>query len=268
MKQLVGSVLLLLLLAGCSNSPFRFLQDEANPRTEPVFTEFAVAPTFVPQTIVLTALGDSLTQGVGDEDNRGGYVGRLAVEMTDWPGVEGVMVQNTAKRGRRSDQLLAMFQEGKLTGPVTKADYIVMTVGGNDVMKVVKNNLFSLTPEAFYEELELFDTRYRNIITQIRALNENAPIIMLGIYNPLSIFTGDATEFDDIIAAFNEEVMEVIDEDPQACFIPVSEFFYTNENLVYHTDFFHPNAKGYDLMTERILERMQECDIAFGEEAA
>lgn len=268
MKQLTIYALLLLLLTGCSNGPFQFLQDEANPRTEPVFTEFTVAPTFIPQTIVLTALGDSLTQGVGDEDNMGGYVGRMAVEMTEWPGVAGVMVQNTAKRGRRSDQLLSMFQEGKLTGPVTKADYIFVTIGGNDVMKVVKNNLFSLTPEAFYEELELFETRYRNVIAQIRVLNEDAPIVMLGIYNPLSIFTGEATEFDDIISAFNEEVREVIEEDPQACFVPVSDFFYTNENLVYHTDFFHPNAKGYDLMTERILKRMQECRIEFGEGVA
>ncbi|WP_241535869.1 GDSL-type esterase/lipase family protein [Indiicoccus explosivorum] len=266
MKKLMFIAGLLLVLSGCSG-PFRFLQNEAVPRESPEFSEYTVAPNFIPHTIVLTALGDSLSQGVGDEDSLSGYVGRLAVDMAAWPGVEGVMVKNTAKRGRRSDQLLAMFHEGKLTGPVTRADYIVMTIGGNDVMKVVKNNLFNLTPEAFYEELELFETRYRNIIGQIRELNGNSPIIMVGIYNPLSVFTDEATEFNEIIEAFNDEIREVVEADPQGCFVPVSEFFFKNENLVYHTDFFHPNAKGYDLIAERVLDRMEECGVAPGEEA-
>ena len=34
-----------------------------------------------------------------------------------------------------------------------------------------------------------------------------------------------------------------------------------NVNMVYHTDFFHPNAKGYDRMAYRFLEKIEECGL-------
>ena len=44
-----------------------------------------------------------------------------------------------------------------------------------------------------------------------------------------------------------------------ACFVPVKDLFDSNENLVYHTDFFHPNSKGYDLMEERFVREIKGC---------
>ena len=31
--------------------------------------------------------------------------------------------------------------------------------------------------------------------------------------------------------------------------------------MVYHTDFFHPNAKGYEAMTNRYLEVIEQCGL-------
>ncbi|WP_341201514.1 GDSL-type esterase/lipase family protein [Planomicrobium okeanokoites] len=263
MKRILYIVLLaIVLLAGCSSS-FIFGNDEAAPRVQTVFAGYQVPPNFVPQALVITALGDSLSQGVGDEANRGGYVGRLAAEIRDWPGVRGAAVENTAKRGRRSDQLLSMIQKGELTGPVTEADYIVMTIGGNDIMRIVKRDLFNLNLEAFREELLLYENRYENIYATIREMNPQAPLIMVGVYNPFSLITDEIEEFDEIMEAYNGVMQEALADDPQACFVPVQDLFQGNDNLVYHTDFFHPNGNGYDLMTERILERMEECGLIF-----
>ncbi|WP_422123353.1 GDSL-type esterase/lipase family protein [Planococcus sp. X10-3] len=250
------------VLAGCSSS-FIFGNDEAVPRQQTAFSGYQVPPNFVPQALIITALGDSLSQGVGDEGNRGGYVGRLTSEIRDWPGVTGAAIENTAKRGRRSDQLLSMFQKGELTGPVTEADYILMTIGGNDIMRIVKRDLFNLNLSAFSEELLLYENRYQNIYSTIRSMNPNAPLIMVGVYNPFSLITDEIQEFDEIMAAYNSAMEETLAEDPQACFVPVMDLFEGNDNLVYHTDFFHPNGKGYELMTERILERMGECGLIF-----
>ncbi|TWT00985.1 GDSL-type esterase/lipase family protein [Planomicrobium sp. CPCC 101079] len=258
------SLAVMVFLAGC-NSPFIFGNEEAEPRIPSAFSAYTVPPNFVPQALLVTALGDSLSQGVGDEENIGGYVGRLTQEMREWPGVRGAVVENTAKRGRRSDQLLAMFQKGELTGPVAQADYIVMTIGGNDVMRIVKRDLFSLTVEAFEDELILYENRYRTIFSSIRSINPTVPIIVLGIYNPFSLITQDVKEFDQIISEYNSSMEAVAEADPQACFVPVNDLFIGNDNLVYHTDFFHPNSKGYDLMTERIIERMEECGFSFQE---
>lgn len=265
MKRILFIVMLTMgILAGCSSS-FIFGNDEAEPRVPTAFTDYRVPPNFVPQALIITALGDSLSQGVGDAENLGGYTGRLATEITDWPGVRGTLVENTAKRGRRSDQLLAMFQNGQLTGPVSEADYVTMTIGGNDVMKIVKRDLFSLNVEAFKDELVFYENRYRNIFMSIRAINPSVPIIAIGIYNPFSLITDEVEEFDEIISNYNSAMEEVVEEDPLACFVPVNDLFIGNDNLVYHTDFFHPNSKGYELMTERILERMEECGFSYQE---
>jgi lysophospholipase L1-like esterase len=262
-RILLMSVLAMVLVAGCNS--FSFSNEEAEPRKPSVFTDYTVPPNFVPQALLVTALGDSLSQGVGDEESRGGYVGRLALEMREWPGVRGAVVENTAKRGRRSDQLLALFQQGELTGPIAEADYVVMTIGGNDIMRIVKRDLFSLRVEAFEDELVLYENRFQNIFSSIRSINPNVPIVVMGIYNPFSLITQDIKEFDEIVAQYNASMKEIAEADPQACFVPINDLFIGNDNLVYHTDFFHPNSKGYDLMTARILKRMEECGFSFQE---
>ncbi|MDN7241033.1 GDSL-type esterase/lipase family protein [Planococcus sp. N028] len=254
----------MVFVAGC-NSPFNFSDVEAEPRVPTAFENYTVPPNFIPQALLITALGDSLSEGIGDELYQVGYVGRLAFEMREWPGVYGTAVENTAKRGRRSDQLLAMFRQGQLTGPVAEADYVVMTIGGNDIMRIVKRDLFSLNVEAFADELVLFENRFQTIFSSIRAINPNVPVIVMGIYNPFSLITQDVPEFEEIVAAYNGSMQEVAEADTQACFVPVNDLFIGNDNLVYHTDFFHPNSKGYDLMTERILDRMEECGLSYQE---
>ncbi|WP_341961235.1 GDSL-type esterase/lipase family protein [Planococcus maritimus] len=265
MKRILYIVIVLsIVLAGCA-STFNFGKEEAAPRLTVEFPPYTVPPNFIPQTVIITALGDSLSQGVGDTENRGGYAGRLALEMAEWPGVEGIALENTAKRGRRSDQLLALFQQGKLSGPLLASDYIFMTIGGNDVMRIVKRDLFSLNVDAFSEEMVFYQKRFETIYASIRSLNPSAPLIVIGLYNPFSLVTDEVKEFDEIIASYNGVMEETLEDDPHACFVPVSDLFVGNDNLVYHTDFFHPNSKGYDLMAERVSETMGDCGISFQE---
>ena len=56
-------------------------------------------------------------------------------------------------------------------------------------------------------------------------------------------------------------IEEVASKDSNACYVSVEDLFDSNEELVYHTDFFHPNAKGYEKMTERILATMEQCGM-------
>ncbi|MFP1649671.1 GDSL-type esterase/lipase family protein, partial [Enterococcus mundtii] len=83
------------------------------------------------------ALGDSLTDGVGDEYSQDGYVGRLADSLLAWPSISDVEVDNRGKRGRRSDQLLKLVKKGHYDEELQEAQLISLTMGGNDVMKVV-----------------------------------------------------------------------------------------------------------------------------------
>ena len=136
-----------------------------------------------------------------------------------------------------------------------------MTLGGNDVMKIVKKNLFSMKKSMFDEELPRFKQRYEEIIHEIRVRNPDAPIIMIGFYNPFSIVVDEITPFEPIISEWNETIEQIANEDVNACFVPVDDLFSSNEDMVYHVDFFHPNSTGYERMTKRIIETMQSCNI-------
>ncbi|MFF6015907.1 GDSL-type esterase/lipase family protein [Lysinibacillus fusiformis] len=207
------------------------------------------------------ALGDSLTDGVGDEYSQDGYVGRLADSLLTWPSISEVDVDNRGKRGRRSDQLLKLVKKGHYDEELQQAQLISLTMGGNDVMKVVKQDLFNLKRNAFDKELRTYKQRYSKIVEGIRAKNPTVPILLIGFYNPFSIVTNEANEFDTIITEWNNVIEEVASEDSNACYVSVEDLFDSNEELVYHTDFFHPNAKGYEKMTERILAAMEQCGM-------
>ncbi len=207
------------------------------------------------------ALGDSLTDGVGDEYGQDGYVGRLADSMLAWTSISEVDVDNRGKRGRRSDQLLKLIKKGHYDEELQQAQFISLTMGGNDVMKVVKQDLFNLKRDAFDKELLTYEDRYGKIIDNIRAKNPTVPLLLIGFYNPFSIVTNEANEFDTIITEWNNVIKKIASKDSNACYVSVEDLFDSNQELVYHTDFFHPNAKGYDKMTERILAAMEQCKM-------
>lgn len=207
------------------------------------------------------ALGDSLTRGVGDEVNREGFTKRLSEQIELWSVVNQVDLDNRGKRGRRSDQLLALLEKGHYDKELAAADLITITIGGNDVMKVVKTDLFALKQEMFDAELANFTENYERIVEEIRQRNADAPLILIGFYNPFSIVIDEVTPFESIIDEWNGEIEKHAAADVNACFVPVNDLFTSNDDMVYHTDFFHPNSKGYDRMTTRIIETMKSCDI-------
>lgn len=207
------------------------------------------------------ALGDSLTRGIGDESDKYGFTGRLASYLEEQPKIEKVHFDNRGKNGRRSDQLLNLLKRGHYDEELKKANLISITLGGNDVMKIVKSDVFNLKEKMFMKALDPFEKRYMEIITEIRARNKNAPILIVGFYNPFSIITDETATFDGILSAWNDTIEKVANEDSNACFVPVADLFTSNDDLVYHTDFFHPNANGYKRMTKRVIERLRSCNI-------
>lgn len=207
------------------------------------------------------ALGDSLTKGVGDEERKSGYTKRLEEKLEQWTDISDVVLDNRGKRGRRSDQLLTLLKKGHYDYELKNAELITITIGGNDIMKVVKKDLFELKREYFDEELVDFEKRYNQILKKIRSENPNVPILVIGLYNPFSVITDEITEFESIITDWNNTIEATSNKYENACFVDIQDLFDENANLVYHTDFFHPNGYGYTIMTERIVSMMKACHM-------
>lgn len=212
------------------------------------------------------ALGDSLTRGIGDEKSNFGFTGILARELEKWPAVSEVILDNRGKNGRRSDQLLTLLENGHYDAELESVDLLTMTLGGNDVMKVVKRDIFNLNKKIFITEMPRFIERYQEIIKLIRAKTD-APLVMIGFYDPFKVITEEidpletSQPFDSIITEWNDAIEQLANSTANACFVSVEDLYTSNLDMVYHTDFFHPNAKGYEKMAERVIERMKECDI-------
>jgi lysophospholipase L1-like esterase len=253
------------ILTGCQfdlfNQTDQAPQKDFTTRQSLKMESFKLNKMFISEEKIIVGLGDSLTQGVGDERKLGGYLGRLATEMETFQGVGQIDLWNEAKRGRRSDQLLKQIQSGEIDDSIKNADIIVVTIGGNDIMRIVKQDLFKLRVDAFQNELLVFAKRYGKIMKEIRKINPDSPVILLGLYNPFSIVTDQANEFDQILANWNNTINKVAYSDINACFVPVNDLFNSNSTMVYHTDFFHPNSKGYEQMADRVLESLKSCGI-------
>lgn len=255
-KLFLALVIVVIVLAGCSSiviKPIFGMKERENP------TRLQVPYSVFPDNLLFLGLGDSLTVGIGDELQQDGYIGRMKNIFLESETVEDIDLINTAKRGRRSDQLMTLLSSGSLDKEIQEASHIFLSIGGNDVMKVIKRDLFSLKLEAFEEEQIFYETRYYHILHYVRQLNPQAPIIALGLYNPFSLITVESQEVETIVTNWNESMETTLEEFENTCFVPVQDLFYTNTNLVYHTDFFHPNANGYESIAGRMTRSMEGC---------
>ncbi len=76
---------------------------------------------FFTRDLQIVTLGDSLTEGVGDETNKGGYVGILEHNLNHDKYV--VEIQNFAKRGSRSTHLINRLKEEEVVQVLEKCRY-------------------------------------------------------------------------------------------------------------------------------------------------
>ena len=93
------------------------------------------------EKVTYVAIGDSLTQGVGDSSNQGGFVPVLSQALEsdfNWQ----VTPRNYGIAGNTSNQILKRMQEKKdIKRDLKKAKLMTLTVGGNDVIHVIKDNI-------------------------------------------------------------------------------------------------------------------------------
>lgn len=232
------------------------------------------------EVIHYVAIGDSLTEGIGDSTNSGGFVPLVARDLEKQLGLNGVQVDNFGKNGDRSDQILKRIKKNEeIQKSIASADVITLTFGGNDLMKVVKGDIFSLTEKSFNKPLKAYQKGVKKLLDEVRTYNEYAPIYVVGIYNPFYLYFPEITEMQDIVNNWNKGTEEVVDEFSNAYFIPINDLLYkgsggdvgivsdgtissseaaqdiTNDAL-YEEDHFHPNNLGYQLMASTVRDEM------------
>lgn len=204
----------------------------------------------------IVSIGDSLTQGVGDETENGGYVGIL--NHTFEENNLNITIENFGKRGNRSDQLLKRLEKEKIAAAIKDADIVLVTVGANDIMKVVKKNFTNLNMEPFQQERLEYVKRLTAIFNKINEINPNTQIYLIGFYNPFERYFSDIEQLEMILDNWNNVGKSVTEEFDNAYYIPIEDLFSDSSIELLSDDYFHPNTTGYKLIAKRVLDYMNE----------
>lgn len=249
-----------------------FLVDWLLPSASPVMTK--TSGTVKKQAFTYVAIGDSLTKGVGDTTNQGGFVPLLAQSLTNETDFE-VKAINYGASGNTSSQILSRMQEKKEIGKDLKqARLMTLTVGGNDLRKAVLEDTSNLDLDRFDKPAKRYVKNLKQIIDLARKDNPDLPIYVVGIYNPLYLNFPDLTDLQTVVDQWNQRTEQTLAAYKDVYFVPVNDLLYkgidgksgvteweqgketvTNDAL-YDEDSFHPNNTGYEIMKEAVLERI------------
>lgn len=226
------------------------------------------------------AIGDSLTQGIGDSTNQGGFVPILADQLDDSYGFR-VESKNYGVSGNTSSQIIKRIEnQKKIQQSIKEAELITLTVGGNDVMKIIRENFDSLSEKSFKKPLKAYQKRLVTMIQLIRKYNKDVPIYVLGIYNPFYLNFPEITTMQEVIDNWNEATETTVNEN-NAYFVPINDVLYkgingdegvtsqsendtsiTNDAL-FEEDHFHPNNIGYQIMADAVMSKIKQTKDAW-----
>ncbi|MGQ7461591.1 SGNH/GDSL hydrolase family protein [Streptococcus suis] len=224
------------------------------------------------------ALGDSLTEGIGDATGQGGFVPLLAQSLVNDYGYE-VDYQNFGIAGNTSNQILKrMTEDSELATYLQQADIMTLTVGGNDLRKVILSNFSNLKISTFVKPAKDYSKRLETIIQTAQQTNPSLPIYVVGIYNPFYISFPEMTEMQTIVDNWNQTTEQTTQKFDNVYFVAINDLLYkgldgesgvsqmsgqAGNNLLFEEDNFHPNNTGYEIIKKAVMEKMNETKEAW-----
>lgn len=253
-----------------------FLVNWLLPSAEPVMTKPSTSAK--KKVVTYVAIGDSLTKGVGDSTNQGGFVPLLAQSLTNETVLEFKAI-NYGVSGNTSGQILSRMQEKKeIRKDLKNAQLLTITVGGNDLRKAILEDTSNLDLDRFEKASKTYEKNLKQIIELARKDNPDLPIFVVGIYNPLYLNFPDLTELQTLVDQWNQRTEETLSAYQGVYFVPINDLLYkgidgksgvteselgketvTNDAL-YDEDSFHPNNTGYEIMKEAVLEKIHATE--------
>ncbi|WP_420844370.1 SGNH/GDSL hydrolase family protein [Lacticaseibacillus kribbianus] len=229
------------------------------------------------QKLELTAVGDSLTHGVGDDTNAGGYVALIKSDLQA-TGNYAVTTQNFGVSGDTSTQIQKRIDtQKKLQQGIADADVLTVTVGGNDLMHVLQAHLLDMNAKNVAKGSVAFQKHLTKLITTMRGLNKSAPIYVFGIYNPFYVYFPKLTAMTDAVTTWNKATQQTLAKLDGTYYVDIDSVLTKGGTtaskaakssvkaalsdsanpLIFTQDHFHPNNAGYAKMTSQLWAKMQ-----------
>ena len=200
-------------------------------------------------TLSLVGIGDSLTRGVGD-DKGAGYFDRLKAALQKEQ-EKTIVASNLSVSGAKSKGLLTLLEEKGIQYTLSKADVIVMTMGGNDLSPGI-GNISEEVLLTYQPDIATFTADAKIILDKIQANNAVAPIFWVGLYNPYEGLKG-YEKTSEAILQWNLSLEKVAGAYEHVYIVPSLDLFKGRVPAWLYVDKYHPNGTGYQAIADRLL---------------
>jgi lysophospholipase L1-like esterase len=225
----------------------------------------SIAPKLPPGLLTMVALGDSLTQGDGDESGLNGYPARLQKLLeAQHPGTQ---LLNLGKSGWTSADLINGVNGEAATLPqalAAKPNVALLWIGSNDLWYLYEYGPEPMTAEAEQADLENYAANLETLLGQLTSSGAVVYVALLDdqsqrpvVANPpnpaepafSAITAEDLVRMSAHVSALNEIIRQ-----KAAQYGAVTVDFYqtdifTNPATLY-SDGNHPNTAGYEKITQ------------------
>lgn len=202
-----------------------------------------------PAENLIVAFGDSLTYGYGDEMKEG-YIGRLQGKLNEAYPDQNYQIKNHGVYGYKSSDVLKQMLKPDVAEDLNSADMFIVYIGTNDLLKSNGGDLYPLHHERLVEAKNVYEDKLKGILETLEKANSDAPIILIGLYNPYP----DGDQIEKYIDHWNESIRKTAEEDKNITYISTNELFKGKNKKQYFADSLHPNGKGYELIADKILK--------------
>ncbi|MCK9861302.1 GDSL-type esterase/lipase family protein [Paenibacillus sp. ATY16] len=212
--------------------------------------------------IAITAIGDSLTKGTGDASGEG-YVKQLVELMKQkYPDKSVRLNNNLAVNGLKTNRLAQLLETDKgYSFALKQANIIVFTIGGNDLFQIASGTsrgktVGELNLDKLKAELPQGLNRLARIVKRLHAINPNAQVVYVGLYNPfydIPEYRGGSLQ----IQQWNDRAYALLHQYPNMTMVPTFDLFENAIGRYLSSDHFHPNHDGYAQIAARISQSME-----------
>lgn len=199
----------------------------------------------------VVVIGDSLAAGTGDPDGKG-IPGNLEDDLRGR--APTLDVKNYGVAGNTTDDVLHRLETDDLRAGITTADAIVLSAGANNVFQDPEARARAIRDRDVYAR-EIVE-RVAQVVAAIRQLNPDAPILILGGYDPIPdnpLKRG----IDRYLKRWDDLLDDRFANDPLIDIVKVSDIIDGSAKLS-PIDHFHPGAAAYHDIAQRIAQMLNE----------
>ncbi|RWZ58772.1 SGNH/GDSL hydrolase family protein [Halobacillus fulvus] len=207
--------------------------------------------------IRLAAIGDSIPYGYNLEESNDhpsfrGFPYLVGME-------KGWTVDNLSIPGLTSQELLVAVHDNELFRSTLKeADYVLLYIGGNDLLNVVKKNggLKGLEMTDAAPAMQNLIQHVYSIVMEIDSLTD-AEIFVYNLYNP---YPAAGKKLDAPLVYINSQyaaLIQLLDHFTNVSLLDAYKAFRGHSQLILPKDV-HPSEKGQQILAELALKKLRD----------